>query len=208
MKVITVIVILLLISIALFKAGEYANEKIQEINEKLERLNEKLEKLNVWMQEINKTTTEKKETMAKKSKEKPISAEINISSEMLEELTKKADVWSFETKDSHYFSASLAEIEKIVEEAAINEMEYINQTRDCDDFSLMLASYFSKNYNPHPAIGIVYGTCNESNKTSGHNWNSVLVIEIYYIEPQTGKIFSPEEYEKEENCTAREITWY
>ena len=262
MKVITiiVIVILLLISVALFKAGEYANEKMQGINEKIEELDKEMKEINAWKQVIDEAlartdreiekankqienadgeiikinrkineTDEKikreieevrKEIKKMEEKEKEIQfskmekATRVVSRTKLEELSKKIGVETIETEDPYYFSATMDEIKEIIADDPTNEMEYIKNIRDCEDFSVVLAGQFNKNYNPHPAIGIVSGTCVRNGKTTRHSWNSVLIVnedgsyEIYYILPQTDRILKPEEYKSMRNCTAKKIVWY
>ena len=207
------------------------NEQLQEINERLEKIDEQKEKINENHKKIKEmsrqieNTSEKIEEIDGQIKDidkdiKKISKSIeeiqkeeiqfskttHISAVKLKALSEKLGVETIETKDRHYFPMPLTEIEKIVAQNSINEMEYIKESRDCDDFALIFAADVSKKYNPHPAIGIVTGICN----TVGHSWNSVLSIDgngeyqIYYIEPQLNKIIEPGEHE----CEAKKIVWY
>ncbi|MCK5044137.1 hypothetical protein KAR26_00205 [Candidatus Parcubacteria bacterium] len=251
MKVINIIVLLLLISIALL-AGGYANREIQEINEKIEKINawmheieeetrrtdRKIEEVNKQIENTNEKIREtnrkmnetdermkreieevKKEIKKMEEKEKEIQlSEIEertvVSRTKLKELSKKIGVETIETTDAYYFSVTMDEIKEIIADDPTNEMEYKKNIRDCEDFSVVLAGQFNKNYNPHPAIGIVSGICKRNNTITYHSWNSVLIAnedgsyEVYYVLPQTDRILKPEEYKRVKNCTAKKIVWY
>ncbi len=144
----------------------------------------------------------------------------NISAEELKSLSNKmTNAWLVETRDNYYYPISLSDMEKMVEEDSTDKMGYVNESRDCDDFSLIFAAHISENYNPHPAIGIVVGACmsrEETNETkgkiSGHQWNAMLVdegkgngnYEVYYLNPGNDEIQKPEDFW----CNASEIIWY
>lgn len=225
MKVIHLLLVVL-VSIAIISLGiaGYAKEinelakkgeEIKEKNEQIEKIGEESKKM-TWQIEKSKEELEKTKMKLESSmselaktneelakKDKPISIEINgtkVSAEELKNLTKEIGIKDFDIADSYYFSVPLAVIEEILANNSINRMEYINESRDCDDFALMLAGHFSQAYSPHPAIGIIHGMCG----INGHAWNAVLADEgIYYIEPQTDEIARPKDF----NCTAGSIFW-
>jgi len=97
----------------------------------------------------------------------------------------------FDNADNSY---KLVDIDTLKEFIKINNLaryKYVSERRDCDDFSFMMQGDVT-HWDSDLAFGIIWGYKPDG---SGHAWNWCIGtdLNLWFIEPQTNKVFRPVE---------------
>jgi len=99
--------------------------------------------------------------------------------------------WFF---DVRYKSISYSDLRKTLDEYAKwldeNQIEYISEYFDCDDYALTFKSFVTAKMKVN-AVGIALGMLKKDNVVlGGHAWNICLLDtgELVFVEPQTREI--------------------
>lgn len=85
-------------------------------------------------------------------------------------------------------------IEEYLLENPVSERSYVNEWHDCDDFSYILQGDVTR-WDSDLAFGIIHG---RTPSGGSHAWNVCISTdkEIYFIEPQTDRVWKPESFWK------------
>ncbi len=91
--------------------------------------------------------------------------------------------------DREYETISIDKLHKIIRKDQVNETRYVSEKFDCDDFSLLLAGRLAR-YSAG-MIHVVYTGKDDVDQHHALNWAITDDKKVYYIEPQTDRIFEP-----------------
>jgi len=109
---------------------------------------------------------------------------------------KGAQFW---LADSKYYAANLADIQSVLQQTKIEQLKYVAEDFDCDDFSFTLMGALHANpYEPKKmptakqAVFIVWVWWKMGNNVYGHALNMCVTADkkVYMIEPQNDRIFN------------------
>lgn len=97
----------------------------------------------------------------------------------------------FMNADSDYKLVNIEKLKLFITKNNLARYNYIKTKRDCDDFSYMLQGDVT-HWDSDLAFGIIWGY---KPNGYGHAWNWCMSTEkeIWFIEPQTNKVFKPKE---------------
>jgi len=91
--------------------------------------------------------------------------------------------------DREYFTVSVNEFQKILEQDWTTQLKFSKENFDCDDFSIMLKGHLSSEYGIN-LFGIAIGFIEINGKKSGHSFGVFMDSskEWYIVEPQNNGI--------------------
>ena len=101
--------------------------------------------------------------------------------------------------DVKYYGARLADLQAVLQETKIEQLRYVAEDFDCDDYSFTLMGAFHANpYKPEKmptakqAIFIAWVWWKQGSKIYGHALNSAVLQDrrVVMIEPQNGRVFN------------------
>ncbi len=131
-------------------------------------------------------------------KTEPIEIDGKIDAGALADLSRSLTqyIWTF---DSWYVCVKRETWATILSDVLLNMPSYVNETFDCDDFSLVSKARVAEKYQVN-TIALVLG----DTPMGYHAWNAIYTEgEILFLEPQTGEIWKP----KDKNYNAEWIIW-
>ena len=104
-------------------------------------------------------------------------------------LQKTFDKVSFHCADRKYKLVDMNYLKKFLKTNTINNIKYISNDFDCDDFSMLLQGDVTR-WDSALAFGIIWGTTPSGN---AHAWNWCVGNDrkIWFVEPQRDTIFLP-----------------
>lgn len=169
---------------------------IEDINNRLESLSTEVAELNVRLLNLSIAVNDTIKRLAPPVTEMEIySNGTALDQEIIVELFKKSGIVGYNTVYSFTDLIRVAPkiekkelVSKIIEWTGIPNTTYAIEKHDCDDYAYQLYAQV-KSYYPLLAFGVAHSRT--------HAFNFIIFVEdnefkIYFIEPQTGDIFSIE----------------
>jgi|GEM_PF-5567909 len=116
------------------------------------------------------------------------------SAKEITENTTGIGIVTYHNSDAYYKFVDIEHLKNFMEVNPVSKRTYVPEEHDCDDFSYELMGDVSK-WDPALAFGIIWGITPSGNS---HVWNWCVGLDkkIWFIEPQTDKVFLPDEYWK------------
>jgi len=112
---------------------------------------------------------------------------LTVSSSSVSSILKDKGITNFQITDQNYKLISKKDMIEFMEYNFAGLRKYVPEVYDCDNFSAVLYGQMS-----YVLSGFAVGIVHVKTKTGAHALNCFIDFfhNFYYIEPQTGKVFS------------------
>jgi len=125
----------------------------------------------------------------------------DVRAEVTRQLRGKLDsAFQLYLADDEYYLPPMDDVKEIIRNTRLDQREWVAERFDCDDFALVLKAHFceaayadGKRRAAH-CFGIVWGMLPDAHAI---NWFLCDDGAIYFVEPQTGRIFEPRKKDKD-----------
>lgn len=168
--------------------------RIKELNETIEGLDEanniKVTLIDELYEEIDAAEKEILRLKQPKKRYVPIKIKELSQSDVRKILNFRFKGLIFNWNDARYRTVSISEFMKILKEDKTNNLKYISETFDCENFAAIFKNRLALYYGI-TAVGVVL------NYKGGHAFNVVVCSDgVYVLEPQTDAIWGARENDK------------